>query len=311
MTAVANNAMVASLTTRINDDGIETDAFKAWLVKIMLSGAEFPGFWSGEIIPPAASEPTVWRLIERYASIDQARDWKESAIRQQLLGDISAGVLSQDLSTGGSSGTVATAIVTDVRPGMESQYWQWEGKIQTAQAKFPGYAGVYWQPPPPGKAGQWATVLKFDSPESLEKWFASKERRELLAEANEFVEKKQYQKLASSFPGWFPSDAATGAPPAKWKTAMMVYIGLFPAVMLLRRVLLPHLAGLRTELAMAILTATSVSIVTWLIMPFLIKTFRWWLIPSHNATRATTWLGLAAVFSAFAAEIALLCNLLP
>jgi antibiotic biosynthesis monooxygenase (ABM) superfamily enzyme len=281
---------------------------------MMMAGAKFPGFWSGEIIPPdEAHESHDWKLVQRFSTADQAKAWQQSEPRNKLVTELSGSgaiKLSDEIAHFDSTfGNVATAIVTDVKPGMEDEYFAWETKIQTVQAGFPGYRGAYLQPPPPGRTGQWATLLRFDKPETLEKWFASPARKELLAEANDIVLGTKFQSMSNSFPGWFPVDKETGKGPANWKTAMLVLLGLFPVVMLEIRFLTPFEAGWNGSLKSFINLVISVIITTWVTTPIFIKQSMWWLFPSKEDPSADL-KGTLIMVALFVAEILLMWNLL-
>jgi hypothetical protein len=309
---------VTGLITKLRTTpDLEIGPFTEWLVKLMISGAKFPGFWSAEILPPQHSGLPEWKLIQHFRTPEQAHTWRQSESRRTTIGELAslprgeAVAISDELSRERSSGSVATAIVTDVKPGMESAYWTWEEKVQSAQAKYPGYGGVYLLPPVPGRKAQWTTLLRFDSPATLENWFVSEERKRLLTEANQFIRATHFQNLKSSFPGWFPSDQETGQQTPKWKTAILVLLALYPTVMMLRRFFFPLLSGLNLAFAYAINSIISVSLVSWVAMPILIRTFKRWLLPMEKDSYTTETVGSAAAICFFAAEIVLLWNLFP
>jgi antibiotic biosynthesis monooxygenase (ABM) superfamily enzyme len=317
MTEAQTKTAVAALITKLkNPSGNDSEAFTAWLVNLMLASSDSVGFWSSEIIPPENADNQVWTLIQRFQNSEQAADWAQSQERRALLIESksfpngSEVVISEEIALAETANGIATAITTQVYPGMEPEFWKWLRKIHAFQAKFPGYAGVYIQPPDPATPGQWTTLLRFNSPQDLENWFASPVRLELLAEAKSMVKSTSFQKLTSSFPGWFPLDQTTGQRPPKWKTAILVLLGLFPIVILLKHFLLPILLSiLNPTFANAINTMGSVSFVTWVSMPILIKSFNWWLMPEENST-ATTIKGCLAAIALFALEIILFWNIL-
>ena len=205
MTETAKDAGVVALITRFDDKGnTDTASVANWLVKMMMQGAKFPGFWSGEIIPPEDLAHHEWKLVQRFSTAEQAKSWQQADVRKGLLSEIPAfgnggsSSVSDDIAHYDSTfGNVATAIVTEVKPGMEDHYFAWEEKIQSAQARFPGYRGSYLQPPLPGQKGPWSTLLRFDKPETLERWFASDERKALLTETNQLVSATHFQNVSS------------------------------------------------------------------------------------------------------------------
>lgn len=242
---------------------------------------------------------------------------KNLEARHKLLSELSSSlgierqaIIEEELTGSATNGTVATAIVTLVKPGMETVYRQWESKIQSAQAKRSGYQGSYVQPPTDGTNHQWMTLLRFDSPEALDSWFGCDERKQLLQEANQFVSHTEFQKVSTSFPGWFPTDPKTGQPPPNWKTALLVLMGLYPIVMLEIRFLMPLMHGtVPAAPANFIGNLISIALTTWVTVPLSIKAFKFWLFPAEDDGGANL-KGSLIVIAALAGEIGVLWNLL-
>ena len=312
-----NGQNVSTIVTNI---GISSDndsaAFTGLMIKLLMSGARSPGFWSGEIVPPS-QDIADWKLVQRFRTHEEARAWQSSDIRNSIvsemrtLADGSQFQMAEQVATDADA-DVATAIVTEIHPGMEEPYYDWETRIQTAQAKFPGYRGSYLQPPSQGRSQQWATLLRFATPETLETWFNSSERQELLKETAGFVKATRMRTVETSFPGWFPNDEATGQPPPNYKTGMLVLLGLFPVVMLEIRYLNPLLAPLNPSLASFISLVLSVVVTTYITTPAFINWFRWWLYPKNEAEAASSNIkGNLVLIALFVAEILAMWQLLP
>lgn len=256
-----------------------------WLARLMMLGVASYDVLSAEIIPPASSK-NEWSLVQRFNTAADVDRWKTSEPRRLLLGE-----LDKDLAAGsvelseaveqsfGTVGTVAVAIVTKVKPGREAEYCECEGKYQSAQARLNGYRGVYLQPPTSGRPGVWTTLIRFDSPDALDAWFNSEERKKLLEESDMVVTSTDYQRVSTSFPGWFPQAKDGGSGPPNWKAFMLVLLGLYPIVMLEIRYLMPHLSMFNPALAGFIGNVISVAGTTWLTMPPSIKLFDQWLFP--------------------------------
>jgi hypothetical protein len=92
---------------------------------------------------------------------------------------------------------------------------------------------------------------------------------------------------------------------------MLVLLGLFPIVMLETRFLSPRLASLNSSVAMFVGNTISVALTTWMTMPLFIKALGWWLFPKSEASKvAINFAGTAVIFFLYAAEVAVLWNLL-
>ena len=280
-----------------------------WLARLMMTGVENWGVLSAEIIPPSSNKAD-WSLVQRFQSDEELARWTDSPARKafwtEVAPDLESGRLKLAESTTeafGTAGSVAVAIVTKVKPGNEQKYCECEGRFQRAQARRPGYRGVYVQPPTSGTPGLWTTLLRFDSPEALDAWFHSPERLKLLGELETIVSSTEYQRVATSFPGWFPqADGAKTGPP-NWKTAMLILLGLYPIVMIEIRYLLPQLHALNPALAGFIGNVLSVGATTYLTMPASIKLFNKWLFPANKQTSLNGPVVIAVLLLAYACEI--------
>ncbi|MBX9690153.1 MAG: hypothetical protein K2X27_25805 [Candidatus Obscuribacterales bacterium] len=287
-------------------------------MKMMIAGMDFSGFLSAELIPPEQGGHTEWKLLQRFRLPEHLSAWRESERRLSLLKEISAetagaenALLLHEETSKGEQGSVATAIVTRVKAGMEASYRNWEAKVQLAQAKIPGYRGSYLQPPTGDVNAVWTTLLRFDTPESLEMWFNCEERKVLLAEGTKYVDSVDFQQLSNSFPGWFPTDPKTGKGPPPYKTFMLILLSLFPIVMFEIKFLMPLMHDVNGSLANFIGNVLSVAATTWITVPAAIKAFDWWILPLDNERKQSTELkGILIICLIYVFEIALLWRFL-
>ncbi|MBS1955988.1 MAG: hypothetical protein JST89_17515 [Cyanobacteria bacterium SZAS-4] len=287
-----------------------------WLARLMMVGVESGAVLSAEIIPSSSPDEHVWTLVQRFHSEQLMSEWKANADRLKLLEEMAAKIAANEItltdavsSSHGTIGSVAVAIVTQVKSGLEPTYLEFEKQFQSAQAKRRGYRGVYLQPPTKKTPGVWTTLIRFDSPDALDDWFVSEERKKLLTLAEPLVSSTDYQTVAGSFPGWFPAQETGGKGPPNWKTAMLVLLGLYPIVMLEIRYLNPQLHELNPAIANFIGNSISVALTTWVTMPLSIKAFTPWLFPKKDTPAWVSPASFALVVVLFALEIALLWRL--
>lgn len=166
------------------------DAFAAWKGRHDAAAAEFSGFNSSDIMPPGEHDDT-WTILLNFDSRGNLAAWQQSAKRARLLAELAP------LTTGGNLGevmpaeapdaaqpgtTVTQVIFSRIKPGMEEGYRNWAARMQQAQAHYPGYRGMYLQPPASGGT-HWITMLRFDTTEHLNAWIAAPERAAMLKEA--------------------------------------------------------------------------------------------------------------------------------
>ena len=283
----------------------------SWQTGALAAGAESVEFW-----PPALPDQLEWVGVARFAPDEALRKWRRGEENRRLVEQVTplveggvvmqlAGQAAVDYSV---KHGVTMVIVTKIKPGQEAEYRAWAERIQRLQAKFPGYIGSFVQPPEQKEAG-WTAVLRFDSAANLDRWLKSKEREDMIKEAENLIEGFQAQRVDTAFPGWVPNNPATGKPPNKWKTACLILLTLFPVVMLELRFLNPQLKSLNPALGTFIGNAISVALTTWPLIPVAIWGFSAWLYPENKPRWLVMTMPLILVLC-YLIEIALLWNLL-
>jgi uncharacterized protein len=286
------------------------DAFAAWKGRHDAAVAAFPGFVSSDIMPPNEDGDT-WTILLNFDSREHLADWLHSDGRARVMAELAPLMIGGDLgemmqadSPGAAqpSTTVTQVIFSRIKPGMEGKYREWASRMQQEQARYPGYRGMYLQPPGPGGT-HWITMLRFASAEHLNAWLAAPERAAMLEEARAFIEGEELMRLATSFPGWVRIDPETGKGPPDWKTALLVLLGLYPIVAIELLYLNPLLAGLVPALGIFIGNVLSVAATSFLTMPALVRGFDWWLFPPARSSNRATAIGLAVLAAMFAADI--------
>jgi uncharacterized protein len=299
------------ILTRIKVSPEATEPFVDWQSKLQNVIANFPGFVSFEIVAPSEKQ-AYWTLVQRFSDASSARAWKRSEQRKGLFNDWSS-VHDEDFEEGLSEERrldgVTEVIVTEVDPKKTSLYRQWLSKIQQAEAKLPGFRGMYVQSPQEGQGRYWLTFLQFDTAENLDKWLASPERQEILKDLDPLIKAFESHRVISPYAGWFGSIAKTGAIPPAWKQTMLVLLVLFPIVMLEFKFLNPLLRGLNPSLATFIGNAISVSLISWPTMPIAISYFRWWLTPQALNRTRINWTGSCIVIAIYLLEIIIFWHL--
>lgn len=289
--------------------GCET-AFAAWKGRHDSALAAFPGFRGSDMIP-LGDPDGAWTILLNFDSQEHLTAWQRSPQRAALLAELTPLVIGGDLGEvmqvespdAMPPGTTVTQVIfSQLKPGQEDAYRAWAARMQNAQARYPGYQGTYVQPPGPGGT-YWITMLRYATVEQLNAWLAAPERAALLQEAQDFIEREELTRLATSFPGWVRLDPETGAGPPNWKTALLVLLGLYPIVVLELIYLNPFLNGLAPAVGTFLGNALSVAATSFLTMPFLVRSFDWWLFAEKNSGLRPSAKGLALLALIFVVEI--------
>lgn len=292
--------------------------FAAWQIQHDRVVSRFPGYISGDVIPPTKPGENEWTILLNFQTSDLLLKWQKSEERASLIAKVlplvEGGNLGQmmpeDNSEQQPGTTVTQVILSKIKPGMDDAYREWSVRIQQAQAMYPGYRGTYIQPPGSGSAGHWTTMLRYDTSVHLDAWLAAPERAALLKESKAFIDDEELMRLGTSFPGWVPINPATGKGPPDWKTAILVLLGLYPTVVLELRYLNPHLTHLNPSLATFIGNVGSVAITSFITMPLCVRWFRWWLFTDKKSSKSRGPIGWGLFILLFAIEIAVLWRIL-
>jgi hypothetical protein len=309
-----NNA--GSLITRIEVAPGNQRAFAEWHARMTTAPGNSAGFISADIRAPITPD-VEWSVVQHFRSVQEMQAWKNSQINRRLLSEAGAitgdgaSRLSQSEAVEHQGGaTVTEAIATLVKPGFEDAYREWAARIHAAEAQFPGYRGGCLQPPISDKQRCWTTLVHFATPEQLDSWLGSAERKRLLGEHEALVESWTARRLPTSFAGWFPDEDSDREPSTTLKQSMVVLLVLFPIVMFELRFLSPLLAGVPAAIATFIGNGISVGLIGWPLMPIAVLLLNWWLSPRKNTGAATRGAGYAVLLVLYAIEIAALWHLL-
>ena len=284
--------------------------FVAWKARHDTVIAKFPGCVSSDMMP-GANGSNEWRIVINFRSADDLTAWQESREHAEIVaegvplferGDFRE-VAQMGESAAQPTGDVTEVIFSRIKPGMEDDYREWATRIEAAQARYPGYRGMFLQPPDEN-GGMWTTIIRFKTAPQLEAWMNAPERKSLLQESKAFIEHEQLTRLATAFPGWVPVDPITGKGPPNWKTALLVLLGLFPIVVIELRFLNPLLRGLNSSLATFIGNAISVAATSFITMPLFVRVFGWWLFLDKKSPKWRTPAGVVILGLVCAGEVA-------
>lgn len=308
--AIATKPVAVVVKVRLRE-GID-QAFSAWHARMCTVTSQLPGFISAEVNAPAAAEPPVWRIVQRFRTEDHLSGWLESEQYRQLMLEAewfadknqTGGLIEERGAENSDEATVTEVVTTYVRPDRAREYMEWAAKTHRAEAQFPGYRGGFLQPPASSDQGYWTTLVRFSSPEQLDAWLNSPEREELLREHKALVSSWSQHRVPTSFAGWFPQDQASSSSLPRWKQSMVVIMMLFPIVMLELRFLTPLTNGLKPALGTFIGNVLSVVLLAWPFMPMAIRGLNWWLVPGEDRPSWTPLRGALVVLAIYAVEIA-------
>jgi antibiotic biosynthesis monooxygenase (ABM) superfamily enzyme len=143
----------------------------------------------------------------------------------------------------------------------------------------PGARGVHCLYPPPGAASTDYGILRsFASASERDAFYGSPLFKDWLAHIEPMVEGKSTRRQLSGLEAWFRNG---GEPmPPRWKMALLTWPAVWFASTLMRAIVAPTLGPNVPQIVEAgAVTAGVVVILTWVVMPFLVRIARAWLHP--------------------------------
>jgi antibiotic biosynthesis monooxygenase (ABM) superfamily enzyme len=281
-------------------------AFEAWQQDLNNEASKYPGFLGAEINRPTGVQPD-WVVVYRFDSVAHVQAWINSAARQERLAagqQYFDGPGTQQVVGGGvrQADPLVTVVVTHrVRPENVEEFVAWQERLRLAESKFPGFRGTELFRPVEGVQDGWTAIYRYQTANDLDKWLVSKERQQLLAEGEKFHD-FELRTVDNSFGSWFAFDehGAPAPPPSESKSAIAVWVGLYPTVVFLTLALSP--LKLPLWLGMLIGNLLSSFIMSFVSMPYYVNPLlKHWLRPPPNIPEAqANWRGIGMVVAVMA-----------
>ncbi len=176
---------------------------------------------------------------------------------------------------------VTALIVFEILPGRMEEFEDWLKGVTQVVKGFEGYKGVDIIRPRDHDHPEYVIVLRFDQYDHLKAWTESPLRAEWLKKSEKLIATTPSFQEAHGFDPWFtlPEHVHATVTPSKFKMSVITIIALYPPLLLLSTLL----AALFPEWPKALLLMLSVLILvptmSYLIMPWMTRLFRFWLYP--------------------------------
>ncbi|WP_204102798.1 MULTISPECIES: hypothetical protein [Spirulina sp. CCY15215] len=177
-----------------------------------------------------------------------------------------------------------TAIISHfVRPGREEGYEEWLKGIGAAAQEFEGHDGVTVIKPKPGGHNEYVAILRFNTYPQLCRWLKSDQRKKWIDCVKPLIQESEKVQIITGLENLvsLPGSVSVTAPP-RYKTAIIVWLGVFLCSSVLGIVLNPLLAALPLFLPQLISIGITVFVLTYFVMPLLTRLFYKWLHPQSK-----------------------------
>ena len=173
------------------------------------------------------------------------------------------------------------AILRVVRPGHEAEFEAVIERFFEEAAAQPGVCGAYLIRPFSGSPSpEYGILRSFRSRKDAEQFYDSALYRKLNAALAPLTEGEPQREELHGMEAFFRD---RGAPPPRWKMALLTWVGVNPAVYVFSHGVHAVFGGLPTLAAFLLVNALVVISLAWFFMPILTRIAHGWL---HPATRA-------------------------
>jgi antibiotic biosynthesis monooxygenase (ABM) superfamily enzyme len=177
---------------------------------------------------------------------------------------------------------VTTIFARVVRPGQEAQYEDWLAEVSHASSSFAGNQGTTILRPADVRE-EYIAITQFDTQQKLDKWLESAELANWLDKLESIDICREEVMSLAGMERWFTlPGASTDRMPPRYKTAVLILIGLYPIVLVLELVLSPLLVALPGPLQVLLSLMISVALMVWIVLPRLTQLFSGWLHPESK-----------------------------
>lgn len=191
----------------------------------------------------------------------------------------------QDLSkmTMQTSCPVTTLFARSVPSESASAYESWLNSVVETANNAPGILETK-VIRPEEDSGNYVSIVQFDSQQSYQRWFDSEVRAQSLSKLSNMNLECQEASSWSILDNLFSGPNNFRAPP-RYKSALVVLLGLYPLVLLLTLFWNPLVVEWPLPLRVLTSLAISVSLMSWGILPILNRCLSFWLRPSVTSAK--------------------------
>lgn len=155
--------------------------------------------------------------------------------------------------------------------------------IVEASRQFRGFMGSDVILPEDEDQSHYRVIFRFQTREQLRQWENSAERLYWIEIIDKLTHKPTELKIITGLETWFALPRAKKiTPPPRYKMAIITWVAITPLLIVFNLLTQPLLGKLSMIPKICISTPIIVLIMTYLLMPYLVKLFAQWLYPDQR-----------------------------
>lgn len=169
---------------------------------------------------------------------------------------------------------IHVAITRQVKAGNERAFEESLREFFRESLGRKGVLGVHLLSPPPGSNSREYGVLRtFADEHEKDEFYRSDLFDRWEKQVAQLTEGERTYRELHGLEAWFRTPKA----PPKWKMALLTWLGVWPTSFAVAFFMGPNLSQLPAALSSGIIAAAIVVCLTWIVMPTLVRLFRFWL----------------------------------
>jgi uncharacterized protein len=193
--------------------------------------------------------------------------------------------MNYDLNNLNSYQPVTVLVTRSPRKSNQKEFEQALSDTIDAALKFPGHLGVTVLKPQRGESNDYQIIVKFASETDYQRWCCSNEAAHWFEILNRLEDKPPNLEIMSGIETWFAVNGSTSRPmipPPRYKMAIVTWIAIFVLIVIINLLFGSFLASLPMLLRSFLLTVGLVGLMTYVVMPQMIRLFSGWLYSKRD-----------------------------
>ena len=175
---------------------------------------------------------------------------------------------------------VSVIIDRNVVPGKQAEFETLLNGIIEVSSHRKGYLGTNVTKPKSKDNNYYQVIFRFDSQENLDVWIQSEDRKKWVEKIDHVLEKPTQLQFITGLETWFCLPGTpTITPPPRYKMAVVAWLAITPLLIVFNYSFDPLFKDLALVPRFICMTPWIVLIMTYILMPFMTKLFKWWLYP--------------------------------
>ncbi len=197
---------------------------------------------------------------------------------------------SASAGNGPGTGPVTTVVERHVKADRVDDYEEWLRRLLADAASLDGFQGADIHRPQPGApAPVYTSVFRFATLENLRAFEVSDLRRRYMADVIDLVEADAAWSTHTGLELWFAAPPGTVVPqPVRWRMALLLGLVVYALVLIFGAIAGALIPSWPFPLRLAVVIAVEITLMTYVLLPFLTRRLARWIFPRDVTRPAAT-----------------------